>query len=178
MTLLLGLLLLILLGFAALLDIDQRRIPNVIVGAVALLWLPYAMFTYPARMPGSLATAAAVLALGMVVWRLRWLGGGDVKLIAALTLWAGANDTLQLLAIIALSGGVLALLWRSRLPLVATWLSAVLDARLGTAFLATLQAAGLAGPGGAAQAGSAVSVPYGVAVAAGGCWLVHRMVMA
>ena len=93
MSLLLGSVLLILLGLAAWLDLDQRRIPNWIVAAIALLWLPYALHSFPAPMPGSLATAAAVLALGMVVWRLGWLGGGDVKLIAALTLWAGAKDT-------------------------------------------------------------------------------------
>jgi prepilin peptidase CpaA len=177
MSLLLGLVLLVLLGLAAWLDVDQRRIPNSIVAAIALLWSPYALHSFPARMPGSLATAAAVLALGMVVWRLRWMGGGDVKLIAALTLWAGAKDTPLLLATIALSGGVLALLWRSRLQHVAAWLSVALGARLG-AMLPAQRAAAPADPGGPAQADSAVSLPYGVAIAAGGCWLVHRTFIA
>ncbi|HEX6010902.1 MAG TPA: A24 family peptidase [Geminicoccaceae bacterium] len=175
MSLLLGLVLLILLGLAAWLDIDQRRIPNRIVAAIALLWLPYALHSFPARMPGSLATAAAVLALGMVVWRLRWIGGGDVKLIAALALWAGAKDTPLLLATIALSGGALALLWPSRLRHVAAWLSAALGARLGAMFPAP-RAWTSTERGGTAQARSpAVSLPYGVAIAAGGCWLVHRI---
>jgi prepilin peptidase CpaA len=171
MSLLLGLVLLILLGSAAWLDIEQRRIPNAIVAAVALLWLPHALHSDPSIIPASLATAAAVSALGMIVWRFRWLGGGDVKLIAALTLWAGAKDTPLLLATIALSGGVLALLWRSRLQFAATWLSAALGTRFGT-MLPAPRAAGAAG------ADSAFSLPYGVAVVAGGCWLVHRMFMA
>ena len=177
MNLLLGLVLLILLGLAAWLDLDRRRIPNTIIATIALLWLPYALHNFPARMPGSLATAATVLAVGMIIWRLRWLGGGDVKLIAALTLWAGAKDAPLLLATIALSGGILALLWQSRLQHVAAWLSAALGTRFGTMSPA-LQAAGSADPGGAAQASSAVSLPYGVAIAAGGCWLVHRTFIA
>jgi prepilin peptidase CpaA len=173
---LLSVLLLVLLGLAAWLDVDQRRIPNAIVAAVALLWLPHALHNDPSAMPASLVTTAAVLALGMIVWRFRWLGGGDVKLIAALTLWAGAKDTPLLLAVIALSGGILALLWRSRLQLAAAWLSVVLGSRFGTMFR-TPRAAGAAGHGGAADPCPAVSLPYGVAVAAGGCWLVHRMFM-
>ena len=67
MSLLIAAILLVLLGLAAWLDIDRRRIPNAIVAAMALLWLPYALHNHPARVPASLAAAAAVLALGMVV---------------------------------------------------------------------------------------------------------------
>jgi prepilin peptidase CpaA len=165
-----------LLALAVWLDLWQQRIPNVIVAAVALLWLPYALCSYPDRVLGSLATGAVVLAIGMITWRLGWLGG-DVKLVAALTLWAGAKDTPLLLAIVALSGGVLALLWRSRLRHAAAWLSAAAGAWFGT-MPTVSRPAGSAGVCGAPATGDTASLPYGVAVAAGGCWLVHRLLTA
>ena len=49
-----------------------------------------------------------MLVAGMAVWRCGWLGGGDVKLIAALSLWAGADQLPVLLLAIGVSGGALA----------------------------------------------------------------------
>src|SRR3954452_22427580 len=107
---LLGVALLILLAMAAWSDLRHRRIPHPLVAAVAILWL----VTIPALGPGAATvaavTASGVLALGFLVWRCGWLGGGDVKLIAALSLWAGPDTVSGLLLAIALSGGVLALL--------------------------------------------------------------------
>ena len=57
----------------------------------------------------AVATAAAVLVVGITVWRCGWLGGGDVKLIAALSLWAGPGHLASLLLATALCGGLLAL---------------------------------------------------------------------
>ena len=39
-----------------------------------------------------------------------WLGGGDVKLLSATTLWAGAPQTFGLLAATGVLGGVVALI--------------------------------------------------------------------
>ena len=39
-----------------------------------------------------------------------WLGGGDVKLLSAATLWAGAPQTLGLLVVTGILGGALALI--------------------------------------------------------------------
>ena len=68
-------------------------------------WLPVACCA------GLAASGIALLALcvGIAVWQLGWLGGGDVKLIAALSLWAGPSHLAGLLLAIALGGGVLAL---------------------------------------------------------------------
>jgi prepilin peptidase CpaA len=161
-----------LLGLAAWLDLRRRQIPNQVVAAVALLWL-FAWATGGTGPPWSaMGAAGIVLMLGIGAWRCGWLGGGDVKLIAALSLWAGPEHTPSLLFAIALSGGVLALgiLLASRLaysPAVAQ-----LQAQVGRLLPAAAPALAVLSPRGA------VSLPYAVAVAVGGCWLVRRLFLA
>jgi len=79
-----------------------------------------------------------------------FLGGGDVKLLAAATLWAGPADTPALLVLTGVLGGALALF-------------------LLMPFGAQLVAAGrtLLTPSSASSAEHpAMAVPYGVAIAA------------
>jgi len=54
------------------------------------------------------------LAIFFPVFFLRGMGGGDVKLMAALGAWLGVPDVLRLALFTALAGGVLALLVASR----------------------------------------------------------------
>jgi len=49
-----------------------------------------------------------LLALGVPLFAAKWLGGGDVKLFAALGLWVNLAALAPLLAFILISGGVLA----------------------------------------------------------------------
>ena len=51
-----------------------------------------------------------VLVVGFVLFACNWLGAGDVKLLAALALWAGPAGTLGLVTWTALGGGVLAVI--------------------------------------------------------------------
>ena len=104
-------LMMILLMLAGWFDISQRRIPNVLVAAIVVLWLPHVAAQDLWIIIASLVTAFVLLGCGIVVWRLGWLGGGDVKLITALSLWVGPFHTPALLLATALSGGVLALLY-------------------------------------------------------------------
>jgi prepilin peptidase CpaA len=118
-------------------------------------------------------TAGGVLALGFLVWRCGWLGGGDVKLIAALSLWAGPDTVSGLLLAIALSGGVLALLMRLATRIACLPIAVAVQvqaARLAPARLPAI----LRG----ASRDAAISLPYGVAVAGGGAWLVHHLAFA
>ena len=56
--------------------------------------------------------AQAVLLVGMVVYRVGYMGAGDVKLMAAVSLWVGFGDLVDYVMIVALCGGGLAaLLW-------------------------------------------------------------------
>jgi prepilin peptidase CpaA len=52
-----------------------------------------------------------VLVLGTVAFSARWLGGGDVKLLASLALWMDVRTALWFLAAVFISGGLLALIF-------------------------------------------------------------------
>lgn len=160
------------------LDLAWRWIPNNLVAAIAILWTP-AAFTLPfVEVAASISTAAAVLGIGMLVWRLGWLGGGDVKLVAALSLWAGPTLTPGLLLAIGASGGVLATIFlAARRPLFRPFL-ACLHVAIDRCLPAVAWSAAATASGRLPNSSSNDSIPYVVAVAAGGCWLVHRLLVA
>jgi prepilin peptidase CpaA len=173
-----GAVLFVLVSLAALQDIQKRRIPNTVVVGIAILWAAYAFWSPGAVPLASLAVAGAVLAAGMLCWSLRWLGGGDAKLIAALCLWAGPQHTVPMLAAIALAGGMLAsMLALARQPAVTLLLAHVAMLRGGPR-VGGSAAGGNSVHGTAAawpEGAEPLSVPYGVAIAAGGYWLIHRL---
>jgi prepilin peptidase CpaA len=102
-------------GFAAVMAVaafeDFRRlvIPNLLPILLCALWPVY--FAAAPSLYGALAAigcAVAVFVGGAILFARGWLGGGDVKLLSAAALWAGA-DTPMLLMLTAVLGGVLAL---------------------------------------------------------------------
>jgi prepilin peptidase CpaA len=136
---------------AALRDALSYRIPN---------WIPLALAaTFPlaalaagaplASLPLNLGVGVAALLAGMAMFALRWMGGGDAKLIAAAALWLGWPAVVVFLAAGAIAGGVLALVLIS----------------LRSAALRSLL---LMGPGWLHRlAEPGEGVPYGVAIAIG-----------
>ena len=81
-----------LLLLAAITDLRERRIPNWLTGGVAALYPVYLMLSpSPVAWPGALALALLVGVLGLVLFARALIGGGDVKLIAAVSLWAGLD---------------------------------------------------------------------------------------
>ena len=160
-----GLLLLTLLLRAAWTDIRSRRIENRICAFVAALW-PVHLWLSPAPTHpfASLAIALAIFAAATASWRLGWLGGGDVKLLAAVGLWAGPEHALHFLLVTGLAGGALALalLWYRH---------------VGWMLVAPMQAAmsSLLPRRAAAVTVDQATLPYGIAIAAGGCWLWLRL---
>ena len=110
-----------------------------------------------------------MLLAGIVVWRCGWLGGGDVKLIAALSLWAGPGHLASFLLAVALSGGVLALAMVLAGRLARSPTATLLQVHAGRWFPVAAPALAPVARQGAA------SLPYGVAVALGGCWLAHLL---
>jgi prepilin peptidase CpaA len=164
-------LLLTLLALAAWFDLRRRCIPNALPSAVAVLWLVAAAQGPAAPAIAGVATGAALLAAGIVVWRLGWLGGGDVKLVAALGLWAGPAHVDALLCGTALSGGGLALAAHGCIRLRESPMLVYARAATGRLLPATAGMSGLI-------AWREQGLPYGLAVAGGGGWLVHRLLTA
>lgn len=103
-------LLLACLGAAAVEDIFKRRISNVVSGAVALLALTSAVYVGPEwQFWQNLVLFAGVLAVGTIAFAHGMLGGGDIKLLSAVSLWVPFSMAWRLLIAITLAGGVLAL---------------------------------------------------------------------
>ena len=106
-----------LLLLAAITDLRERRIPNWLTGGVAALYPVYLVLSpAPVAWPGALALALLVGVLGLVLFARALIGGGDVKLIAAVTLWAGLDHVALFALVTTLTGGVLGLasLWFQR----------------------------------------------------------------
>ena len=152
----------VLLLSAAWIDWRSRVIPNAIPLAVAALYLPFVLL-HPEKVGWGVAVAVATgcLAAGFFLFARGVMGGGDVKLITAVALFAGADHIALFGVVMSLAGGALALgslLWERSgwmimplLPLPA----------------AMLRPRPSAAPDPQSVAPPA-TLPYGIAIAAGG----------
>jgi len=136
---------------AALKDVTSYTIPNRIPLALVAAFPAAALAAgLPAGDIGlHLGVGLAALVLGMVMFALRWIGGGDAKLFAAAALWLGWPAAASYATWTALAGGGLAL---SLLALRSGYLKPYVVT--GPAWFSRL-----------AETGE--NVPYGVAIAAG-----------
>jgi len=100
-----------LLVTAAVTDIRARIISNRLNAAIAVLAVPwwFAIHLSGYEILFQLGLAAALLALFAMFFAMGMMGGGDVKLLAALGLWLPLTKMLILLEWMALGGGVLTL---------------------------------------------------------------------
>lgn len=153
--------LVILLACACWCDVRGRRIPNALTlaGAAVALLLRVPLGGW-AVLDG-LASLTLALGIALPAFALGFLGGGDAKLLAAVGAFVGLSRLPGTLALVALAGGVLALVAAARQGVLRRSLTNtygftrdwVLFARAGVA-------ARLRSPG-------TMSLPYGVAIAAG-----------
>ena len=126
-------------------DLKSRTIPNGLNLAVALLAIPFWWATGVSLWPDAAlhaGVAAAVFAAFACLFALGAMGGGDVKLVAAVALWLPWPAVLTLLVLMSLAGGVLTLV-------MVAWRQVA---------------------GGVEK----LEIPYGVAIAAGGLWLIGQ----
>jgi prepilin peptidase CpaA len=97
---------------AAVVDVRTFTISNRLNLTVALLaplyWASVALSPWP-DMVVQLAAAATVLALLACAFFAGMMGGGDVKLAAALALWFSPFATVRFLVLTSIAGGVLTL---------------------------------------------------------------------
>ena len=115
-----GLLIALAIGLcvAAFTDIKSRRIANWLNGAIALgaplYWWASGMSLWPDvawQLGFALIVTAILLGIGYIGYTLgiTILGGGDIKLLAALALWITPLNYVTLLIIMAMVGGLLAI---------------------------------------------------------------------
>ena len=143
----LAIVLTVLLLAAAVEDAVRLRIANIVVLLVLAGAVLAAILTGPQlSLWQNGAVFIVLLLLGTPMFAAGKLGGGDVKLLAALGLWFDLKGALWMMVAVALAGGVLALL-----VLAVRSFNWSNDARKRIVLLR---------PGG--------GIPYGVAIAAGG----------
>ena len=87
------------LVMAGLSDLRSLRIPNLLTGAFALAFPPTALMFGGGTVDwlSHIAAGAAVFLGAAILFALRLMGGGDVKLLAAVALWIGLGALLPFL---------------------------------------------------------------------------------
>jgi prepilin peptidase CpaA len=97
-------------AIACITDIRTRRIPNVLTFGAAVAAVLFHGFQAGAPGLQSAVTGwVAGTALFLPFFLLGGMGGGDVKLLAALGAWLGPGDALWLAIYASLAGGVMAI---------------------------------------------------------------------
>lgn len=97
--------------YAMITDYRWLHIPNAVSIMLAAAFFPFAWLAGPA-IPfwPHVAIAGAVFLLLFGFFAMGWLGGGDVKLVSAIMLWAGPSHGVSFMVLFALFGGVFALI--------------------------------------------------------------------
>jgi len=100
---------------AAAIDLQIRRVPNVLTAAIALVGLGLAAMGLR-RVGVWLALAGCLVGLALMLpgYLIGAMGGGDVKLLAAVGTLLGPGATLRAFVASAIAGGVIAIVvaWR------------------------------------------------------------------
>ena len=149
-----------LLLYVATIDVATRLIRNEICLALALLGIA-GQFASPMQIVESLISATILFLLLFMIYQRGWIGGGDVKLLAALAVGLPLEGTIQLLTITALAGGVLALV-----HLMMRLLPSPRLAPAGSSLVRRVYAIERW------RHLRHAPLPYGVAIACGGIWTV------
>jgi Flp pilus assembly protein protease CpaA len=167
---------------AAIMDMRQRRIPNVLTLPLIATGLLYGLLH---RGLGGLGEAVAGCALLMLPYVLLFIfaggGAGDAKMMGGIGAWLGLRDGIIVLAAVAVTGAVFGLI---NIALKGQLRPAL--ARIGAAFYVMIVAlcSGRKGwqlikpdPDGVSKCGDArLTMPYGPAIFVGVCigaFLVH-----
>lgn len=176
----------VLLAAACAIDLRSRRIPNPLVVSGALLGLglqvtlPAGRGLFDTSTPGAIGLSPAMLATvvlllaGGLLWRLRLMGAGDAKLLAAVGPYVGPAGVLPVLLYTLLAGGVVALVtawWNHQRALRAPRIPLTPPARAAAGTPGSPDAPDAPDESADASVPPAVApslqVPYALAIAAG-----------
>ncbi|MDB5693433.1 MAG: peptidase [Alphaproteobacteria bacterium] len=100
------------LAAGAAFDWRSRTIPNSLNAAIALGAIPFwwaSGLTFWPDIALHFGVALGVLAVFALAFHLGMMGGGDVKMVAAVALWLPPLAVMKLLVIMSLAGGLLTL---------------------------------------------------------------------
>ena len=133
---------------AAFTDLKSRRIANWLNGAIALgaplFWWASEMALWP-DIALQIAMATATFAVLSILFAIKAMGGGDVKLLTAAALWFDLSSGWKMLVAVAIVGGLVTIVMIAvrHLPWPATARTRIVSLRRDE------------------------GIPYGVAIAAG-----------
>ena len=142
------------MAFAGAMDLFTMTIPNrVSLGLIAAFALAAIFVGMPIMTIANHVSAGILfLAIGIFMFCMGWLGGGDAKLLAAAALWLGFESVMPYLVMVTICGGVLSvaiLVYRGIIPPVwvmgQEWAMRLHDRNGG--------------------------IPYGIALAAAALWV-------
>ena len=144
----------IILVVAAVIDVRTFTISNRLNATVALLAPLYWWSEHLPLWPDialQIGIAAAVFAVLAVTFYIGMMGGGDVKLAAALALWFSPASTIKFLVIMSLAGGLLTVI-------------VLIAHRMKPGRIKNSDG----------ETGGKPEIPYGVAIAVGALWILAQ----
>jgi prepilin peptidase CpaA len=151
--------LILLLMTAAVCDVASRTVPNSLSLFIAFTGIPIRIWAAPTVLASFWATVALMLVL-LFLYARHLLGGGDVKLMVALSLALTAVDCYRFVIATALFGGLLAIIYlllRRALPPLRCRPDASRLLRVAVVEAWRIR--------------RGLPLPYGVAIAAGGIFV-------
>ena len=96
--------------WAAFSDFAYYLIPNRVSIAIAGLYPSYVISApVPVDWQGGIVCAAILFGIGFLMFTFGFAGGGDVKLLTAVALWAGPGLVGPMLIVTAMAGGMISL---------------------------------------------------------------------
>jgi prepilin peptidase CpaA len=155
-----------LLAWAAMIDFRRRRIPNWLNAILVVTGLASSMLAGAWTSPlQSLAGIGVGFAIGLVLFVIKALTGGDVKLLAGIGAWLGTVRLLEVMAAAAVVGLLIVIVQSLRQRRLAALLrsSAVLSVSLVNGDASTAQAVASTEPRTFAER----TLPYSLSIAVG-----------
>ena len=137
--------------WAAISDLRGNIIPNSANVALFVLWTGWVVSGAQVQVGYSIGIGAATFLVGAILFHFNQMGGGDVKMLTVLGIWAGPAEVVPFLLQVAVFGGMLTMVWIAYGRFAAPALGRVVSIE------------------------SKRVVPYGVAIAAGAYLLLLRL---
>lgn len=141
----------VLLVWAAICDLTSLRVPNLACAGIGAVFFIHTILRADITwaLHGALI-GAAIFAFGAVLFARGYLGGGDVKMLAAVAMWAGSDKFLDFILVTAVAGASFALVMMSPIGFYIQGINGGLARRR-------------------------MVMPYGVAIAIGGLFIAFKL---